>query len=89
MSRPCAGNTGAVFYLRNPLKMLLLEWLIRKRGDISMTNEMLTKIVLAHNESDLTKVDSNLYATKDFIVSGGVLDLSKIKSKSLENNVDN
>ena len=42
-----------------------------------MTNEMLTKIVLAHNESDLTKV------------SGGVLDLSKIKSKSLENNVDN
>ena len=69
--------------------MLLLEWLIRKRGDISMTNEMLTKLVLAHNESDLTKVESNLYATKDFIVSGGVLDLSKIKSKSLENNVDN
>lgn len=40
--------------------MLLLEWLIRKRGDISMTNEMLTKLVLAHNESDLTKVESNL-----------------------------
>lgn len=54
-----------------------------------MTNEMLTKLILAHNESDLTKVDSNLYATKDFIVSGGVLDLSKIKNKSLENNVDN
>ena len=53
-----------------------------------MTNEMLTKLVLAHNESDLTKVESNLQATKDFIVSGGVLDLSKIKSKSLENNVD-
>ena len=54
-----------------------------------MTNEMFKKIVLAHNESDLTKVESNLQATKDFIVSGGVLDLSKIKSKSLENNVDN
>ena len=39
-----------------------------------MTNEMLIKLNLAHNESDLTKVNSNLYATKDFIVRGGVLD---------------
>ena len=87
MSRPCAGNTGAVFLFTKSSQNVIIR--IAYKKDISMTNEMLTKLILAHNESDLTKVDSNLYATKDFIVSGGVLDLSKIKSKSLENNVDN
>ena len=69
--------------------MLLLEWIIRKRGDISMTNEMLTKLVLAHNESDLTKVESNLYATKHYIDSTGDLELKKITTKSQENKDDN
>lgn len=53
-----------------------------------MTNERMIKLVSEHNESDMAKVDFNLYVTKDFIINGGVLNLNELKSKALENSAD-
>ncbi len=53
-----------------------------------MTNELLIKLVSKHDESDMVKVDFNLYVTKDFIINGGVLNLNDLKNEVLENSAD-
>ena len=79
---------GRFFLFTKSSQSVIIILTYKKRGYISMTNEKMIKLVSEHNESDMAKVDFNLYVTKDFIINGGVLNLNELKSKALENSAD-